>query len=420
MLNSNQLTPEKILILERALRIFKYTHLNEPQPPFKLIMTPTDRCNLNCFFCPNYVARQKQRFRVEKELSDEEWLNVIKQGVKLNVRQWCFIGGGEPLLRREIILPALETIKKKFKKIDFEIITNGVLFTEEIIKRIVEICRESTNEEGRELARIQVTVSIHGKGKSYKEITGFDLYEKVLNNIKLFTKLRKEAPIIQINIVVNKKNIDTIEELVRELASINVDQIALHPIHVYEETRNLLKNSVPSFEEYKEVLDKIEKIKSKFPNTMIDALSLTSYVQQLNSSFRDERDKVLDEIKKCKKYRKYRFLTYRCFEPWYGMLINPDGRVGRCAAFVVRNEPINVREQSLKEIWFGNYLNKVRENVKNNLPMEHCFPCSLMSNTIILRNELKKFVDEFVEENKTDELENFIKKWWLEEWILKE
>lgn len=414
------LDPKEALILERSLRLFKYLFLNEPQPPFKLILTPTDRCNLNCIFCPNFVAREKQRFRAEDEMSDDEWLDIITHGVKLGVRQWCFLGGGEPLLRRDIILPALEKIKKGSEVIDLEIITNGTLLTEEIIRGLVETCKEMTRKNGEEKAAIQTTISIHGKNKSYQEITGVDLYDKVIENVKLISKLKGayklKHPIIQINIVVNKKNLTEIEDLISTLANIGVDQIALHPIHVYDETKYVIKNITPSSEDYKLIVEIAKKGKSKFLNCQIDALSLTSYFQQLDSGFKDERDKTTREsITSDPRYEKYEFFKFRCFEPWYDMLINPDGRVGRCAAFATRKEPINVRKESLESIWFGSFLDEVRENIKKGVIMEGCSPCALMSNTIVLREELRKLIDIGLKHNvdRIKEIEKIIEEFYL-------
>lgn len=411
-----KLEPRDALVLERSLRLFKYLYLNEPQPPFKLILTPTDRCNLNCIFCPNYVARKNQRFKAEDELTDEEWLNIIEQGVKLGVRQWCFLGGGEPLLRREIILPALEKIKRNSKIIDLEIITNGTLLTEEIIKGVVETCKEMTRKNGEEKATIQFTLSIHGKNKTYQEITGFDLYERAIENVGLISKLKKaynlKNPITQINIVVNKKNISEIEDLVSTLANICVNQIALHPIHVYEETKPIVENIVPSSEEYAQVIEVAKKLESKLLNCRLDILSLTSYIHQLDAKFKNENK---EKVSIDQKYNKYEFLNFRCFELWYDMLINPDGRVGRCAAFVTRKEPINVKRESLEDIWFGDFLNEVRENVKKNIMMEGCYPCALMSNTTVLKEELKKLIEIGLNHdiNKIKEVEKIIEEFYL-------
>lgn len=415
----NEISARDALILERSLRLFKYLFLNDPQPPFKLILTPTDRCNLNCIFCPNFVGRKNQRYRPEDEISDEEWLRVVEEGVKMGVRQWCILGGGEPLLRRELILPILKKIKNGFKVIDLEIITNGTLLTEEIINGLIKTCKEKVDKAGHEHAAIQITTSLHGLGKTYQEITGFDLSENVIKNISLITSLREKAklsnPIIQINIVVNKKNLNEIKDLILKLSNIKVNQIALHALHIYEETKEIVEKILPTPQEYKSLLSDVEELIPKIKNSRVDVISLTSYLQQLDSTFKDKIDeKIKTSLKKEEnKYKKYAFFNYRCYEPWYSMLINPDGRVGRCASFVTREEPINVKNESLREIWFGDFMNGVRENVKKNIIMKGCDPCALQSNTIVLRRELKNFVDSYIKNdiNKIKEIESFLKEW---------
>jgi len=380
--------------LERSYRLIKYFQ-GKPQPPFKLVITPTDRCNLNCIFCPNYVGRQQNRYRRENELGKEEWLDVIRQAVELGVRQWCILGGGEPLLRSEIILPSLEIIKKKYRVIDFEIITNGTLFTKEILEGLVKVCEEKL-WKGEERALIQLTVSIHGLRKTYQEITGFDVYEKVVENLMFLKNLKKKAklkyPLVQVNVVFNRKNMSEIEELLNILSNkLEVEQIAIHGMRAYPETEKIVKDILPSLEEMKSVVELFNR-KKKSWKSEVSLHPLTSHLIQIDKGNGEKASKdILME--------KFEFLNYRCFEPWYDMMINPDGTVARCAAYTTRNEPVSVKKSSLKEIWFGEFLNQIRENIINNKMMEGCNPCGLMSNTIIIREMLKMFIEKYLEGN---------------------
>jgi MoaA/NifB/PqqE/SkfB family radical SAM enzyme len=382
--------------LERSYRLIKY-FLGEPQPPFKLIITPTDRCNLNCIFCPNYVGRQQNRYRRENELEKEEWLDVIKQAVELGIRQWCILGGGEPLLRSEIILPALEIIKRKYRSIEFEIITNGTLFTNELLEGLVKICEEK-REKDKEHALIQLTISIRGFKKTYQEITGFDMYERVIKNLSILRDLKKKAnlryPLVQINIVFNKKNMNEIERLLDLFSNeLKVEQIAIHGMRAYPETKEIVKDIIPSLEETKSIVELVNKRRKNWKSE-ISLLPLTSHLIQIDTQQKNEENLTKNVI-----LEKFKFLSYRCFEPWYDMMINPDGTVARCAAYTTRDEPVSVRKSSLKEIWFGEYFNQIRENIINGKMMEGCNPCGLMSNTIIVRETLKMFIEKYLEGN---------------------
>ena len=77
-----------------------------------------------------------------------------------------------------------------------------------------------------------------------------------------------------------------------------------------------------------------------------------------------------------------------CYEPWYNMIIRPNGRVGPCCMFDFSGEYCH--DKSLKEIWFGNYFNKVRESLlKKELPSycSNCNPSQIVNNERI-RKEL--------------------------------
>ncbi len=400
--------------LERSYRLAKY-FTGEPQPPFKLILTPTDRCNLNCIFCPNYVARQQNRYKREEELEKEEWIDVIKQAIDLGIRQWCFLGGGEPLLRSEIIVPALDIIRKKHESIEFEIITNGVLLTKELLESLVDVCKEKKKKDG-EHALIQLTISIHGSKSIYREITGLDKYDEVVKNLQMLRDLKEKAkvkyPLVQINIVLNKKNLNEMEELLNIFSNkLKVEQIAIHGLRAYQETQDIVKNIIPDLKDSQSVINLVKSMNEKLKSD-ISLLPLTSHLQQVNFEKNINRGpKESDEKIEIHKIKLPEFMNYRCFEPWYDMMINPDGTVARCAAFTTRKEPVSVKKESLKDIWFGQFFNNVRENIKNGKLMEGCNPCGLMSNTIVIRETMKLFIEKYLEYdfNNLKQIEPFLK-----------
>jgi len=399
--------------LERSYRLSKY-FLGEPQPPFKLIITPTDRCNLNCIFCPNYIARQEDRHKREDELEKEEWMDVIRQAVDLGIRQWCFLGGGEPLLRSEIILPALDIIRKKHESIDFEIITNGVLLTQELLEGLVDVCKEKKKKEG-EHGLLQLTISIHGSKKTYEAITGADMYDTVVGNLQILRDLKNKVklkyPVVQINIVLNKKNLNEIENLLNLYSNdLKVEQIALHGLRGYDETKEIVKELIPDSQDSQSIINLVNTLKENLKSD-VSTLPLTSHLDQINDSVVEENTRIDTSIEVSPKIKPPEFMSYKCFEPWYDMMINPNGTVSRCAAFTTRTEPISVKKETLKEIWYGPFLNEVRENIKNGKLMEGCNPCGLMSNTIVIRETMKMFIEKFLEGNMDNlkDLEPFVR-----------
>jgi len=66
-------------------------------PPLWLLAEITYRCPLHCVFCYNplnYAANKK-------ELSTEQWKDVLRQARKLGAAQLGF-SGGEPLVRDDL------------------------------------------------------------------------------------------------------------------------------------------------------------------------------------------------------------------------------------------------------------------------------------------------------------------------------
>jgi MoaA/NifB/PqqE/SkfB family radical SAM enzyme len=359
-------------------RIYKFIN-GEKMPPFKLVLTPTDRCNLNCIFCPNYVARKAGRFKKEDELTDEEWLKFVREAIKMGVNDWLILGGGEPWLRNELIIKILREVKQKIKIPYFEIFTNGTLFEAEEIKTLVEL--EPT----------RITVSVHALGEEYVELTGSskEMFSKVVENLKLLKlekeKNKKTRPQIQINMVINRKNYTKILEMVNFAKEVGANILALHPMRGYEETREVISPLIlppEKFPELKDYIEKGKKISEQF-GILLDTTPLEPFMpMEKNESLGVDRKLILENIFKL-----------RCFEPWYSMVINSDGLVGRCTAFIIRDEPLNIKNMSLEEIWYSDYFNQVRKNVVEGKMMVGCSQCGLMSTTATLKRAFSHMED---------------------------
>ncbi|MEM7825959.1 MAG: SPASM domain-containing protein, partial [Candidatus Aenigmatarchaeota archaeon] len=68
------------------------------------------------------------------------------------------------------------------------------------------------------------------------------------------------------------------------------------------------------------------------------------------------------------------FASVACYYPWYNISIFADGNVLPC--FILKDKSENVREKTLKEIWFGSYFNEIRKAfLKNKLKVD-CSKCN--------------------------------------------
>jgi Predicted Fe-S oxidoreductases len=173
--------------------IDKYNSL--PRFPRYIDIELTNYCNYRCLMCPVGTGQIK---REQGFMSDETYskiLNEIRE-YKTPIR---FIRWGEPTLHKSFI----EYIKKAKKLgIMCHFNTNGTILTEEDMKQLVEIELES------------VKFSFQGVDeKSYSEMRNSDQFDKLLNNIKMFNKIRgdKNYPYIHVASTITYENKNQVE-----------------------------------------------------------------------------------------------------------------------------------------------------------------------------------------------------------------
>lgn len=85
-------------------------------------------CNLRCIYCYNGSGRKKPN-----ELTYEEIIDAVDQGIDLGVRRVIVIGGGEPLMHPRI-MDILRHIHERGAAID--LFTNGTLITAETAQQL--------------------------------------------------------------------------------------------------------------------------------------------------------------------------------------------------------------------------------------------------------------------------------------------
>lgn len=87
--------------------------------PSYLIASITSSCNLHCAGCYSRANNATVDCKATMQLTDEEWLEIFREAEELGI---CFIllAGGEPMLRRDVIVAA-----GTMQNIIFPIFTNG-------------------------------------------------------------------------------------------------------------------------------------------------------------------------------------------------------------------------------------------------------------------------------------------------------
>lgn len=158
------------------------------KPPSFIVLSPTQKCNLNCIGC--YASS-----KANAPTLDYETVNKIVDEV---YNEWgnrfMTISGGEPLLYHDNG-KTLFDIWKKYNQMFFLFYTNGTLINKENAEKLAE------------LGNVTPAISIEGFEKETDERRGKGIFKKIL---EASDNLKKAGVPFGVSITATAKNIDTL------------------------------------------------------------------------------------------------------------------------------------------------------------------------------------------------------------------
>jgi Fe-coproporphyrin III synthase len=126
------------LLLRRFARTLGFTPANaRSQPsgaPVGVKLELTYRCNLTCPFC--YTDSPRRTRERAPDLPDASWLRIVDDAIALGVLE-AVVTGGEPLLRRELALEAIERLAGAGVGVTLN--TNGWFVDDEVAERVARV-----------------------------------------------------------------------------------------------------------------------------------------------------------------------------------------------------------------------------------------------------------------------------------------
>jgi len=274
--------------------------------PAHIDLEINSNCNYKCIFCPHGTGQMRNdmplmTLETAKKIMDELAKNKV-YSVKLNWR-------GEPAFHPQ--LSEIVAVAKKAGIKEVQINTNAALFDEKKIKDLI-------------VAGIdRVIFSIDATSPEvYSKIRGFDLYSKVVNNIKTFDKIRKE--------------------LKRERPFLRVQMVRTE----------LNKHQVLDYK--------------KMWQGIVDDIRISDVTNRGQGDWLQVGDQVsIGRV--C------------CPQPWQRMMIACDGKVLMCCSDWFEDYVLgDINKNSLKEIWQGQKLKAARKLLKQgNFNFKPCQECGV-------------------------------------------
>ena len=209
-------------------------------------------CNIACTNCRTaiYCPEEGEREKIDDAL--ERLLPFANQTKFLGMN-----GGGE-FLANPSFLKFLERLRPERSDLHLSFETNGVLFDEAHWERFSHLGEY----------RINVTVTINSiRRETYAYLSGgFDHLDRVLNNLRFLSKLRREEKInnLAVTIVVQECNFWEVPEYIHKFAhsdEFEIDSIVMKPLykwwHMAEDVywfKNILNPLHPYHKEYLKIL----------------------------------------------------------------------------------------------------------------------------------------------------------------------
>jgi PqqA peptide cyclase len=278
-----------------------------PGPPLWLLAELTYRCPLHCVFCYNPVDFARQ----EEELSTDDWLRVLREGRALGAVQ-LGLSGGEPLVRDD-----LEAIVAEAHRLGYytNLLTSGVGLTP----------ARAAALKAAGLDHVQLSFQ-----DSTREMNDF------LSHTKTFELKNKVAKIIKdngwpmvLNVVLHRMNIDHIDRIIGMAHEMGAEYLELANTQYYSWAYLNRDQLLPTHEQLK----RAEAVADAWRVKLGSAMRLFFVAPDYHEG-------------KAKK----------CVNGWGSMFLTvvPDGTALPChtAKMLPGLAFPNVREQSLREIWF--------------------------------------------------------------------
>ena len=352
---------KEVSIEEERFRRLIAWHNGELVGPIHIDVELHTRCNLFCIYCTRDTRGIELNAESKKtELPLRTWLSLVKQAADLGIKVWNIEGANEPMAR-----PGILRILKAVKAAGMygTMTTNGTLWNKRKIRALIEMDWD------------RLHVSIDGTTAEVHDFCrkvpgGFEkimVFLKEFNRVK--TELGSEWPMLNINSVINNTNYHLLPDFVEMAREHNADYLFVEPVIGYHENARSMKLSEDQLKELPHYVRKAAKLADKYGidnnfgthdrNLDLELVKNTGDLNQIH----------LDDVKGKPKEG---LLAAPCYKPWMYMAIKHDGLVGHCGLILGGQYITN---KSLREIWEGNHLLKVRSRMLNNQLGEHCLRC---------------------------------------------
>ena len=330
--------------------------------PYHVEIYPSDRCNIDCFFCSTASLRGDDELPLARI---EELVGEMKRAGTRSIR---FAGGGEPLFHRKT-KDLLRMIGKSRIPIE-NITTNAVLLGEEMTAILLdghcdEIIVSLNTADAESYARMMQTPARN--------------FDRVLTNVRHLIAERKRRgsriPQIVLQFLVWKENYRSIPQMYALARELDVDSILFNGLAFLkreqemspEETAEMMRlyEDVVRVDEFRRIaqIDSFEQDLRPAVGEMAARLDrqrhqhgplrrLAHLITRRDLSWREKIEHQVKVRRNRRVDRESAGLDQPCVIGWHSLVVRTGGHIAPCC--ILQGSPLgNIFKSSLKEVWFG-------------------------------------------------------------------
>jgi len=299
-----------------------------------------------------------------QECTDERWMRLVDEAADLGVKEWVIVGGGEPMIRDDLVIRMCERITER--GMGGRIQTNGYHFKEEHFIRLADIGWPA------------IVFSVDGPTQEINDmVRSKGSFAHATEHIRTFSRIRRERgvmyPKLSMSMVITRQNAPHLDRYVELAHEIGCDGVGGGHLTIegdYCQTFVLQEEEIARFPEYVQQAEKRAK-ELGIDQSFGDLLRQPSgYAGKAWPPLPPKNSTGLQ--------------CTPCFEPWLSLQILADGKVGPCCVFW-DTEADNIQRAPLNDIWQGLYFQKLRASM-----LEQRFPpyCIYCHTSFRIRDEL--------------------------------
>jgi MoaA/NifB/PqqE/SkfB family radical SAM enzyme len=330
--------------------------------PYHVEIYPSDRCNIDCFFCSTASLRGNDELPLARI---EELVGEMQQAGTRSIR---FAGGGEPLFHRKT-KDLLRMIGRSGIPIE-NITTNAVLMMEEVTDILIsgrcdEIIVSLNTADAESYSRMMQT-----PGKNFDRVVA-----NVRHLIQERKRRRRETPKINLQFLVWKENYKTIPRMYALARELDVDSILFNGLAFLrpeqemsaEETAEMMRlyEQVVRLDEFRRIaaIDSFEQDLRPAVGEMSARLDverrkrgpvrrMAHLIARSDLSWREKIGHQLEVRRNRRAEKQGAGFDQPCVIGWHSLVVRTGGPVAPCC--ILQGSPLgNIFTNSLREVWYG-------------------------------------------------------------------